>query len=220
MSTIVLDSAVVHIPESIPDLESFRRWVHSDQFPEQGRISYLNGEVWLDMSKEQFYHNQAKGEYAIVLGGLVKKKGTGRYLHDGMLLTNSEADLSTNPDGIFVSTVSFQARKVVLVEGSEQGYVELQGTPDMVLEVISPGSVDKDTEILRDLYWQAGIIEYWLVDAQGDGAEFDILRHAARGYTAVRKQGGWVKSIVFGQLFKLTRKLDPLGFPEFRLAMK
>src|SRR5256885_8764701 len=48
----------------------------------------------------------------------------------------------------------------------EEGYLELEGTPDMVLEVVSESSVQKDTKRLRQLYWQAGIREYWLVDAR------------------------------------------------------
>jgi Uma2 family endonuclease len=37
----------------------------------------------------------------------------------------------------------------------------------MVLEVVSASSVEPDTQTLRELYWAAGIKEYWLVDARG-----------------------------------------------------
>ena len=53
MSTIVMESQVVHIPDWVHDLSSFRRWADSDVFPEKGQIHHLNGEVWVDMSKEQ-----------------------------------------------------------------------------------------------------------------------------------------------------------------------
>jgi len=52
--------------------------------------------------------------------------------------------------------------------------LELEGTPDMVLEVVSASSVVKDTETLLQLYWQAGIPEYWLVDARGEALEFTV----------------------------------------------
>ena len=90
----------------------------------------------------------------------------------------------------------------------------------MVLEVISPSTVIKDTERLRDLYWHAGISEYWLVDARGDRLEFDIFQRTAKGFTATRKQGGWTKSIVFGKSFRLTRQKDDLGHPEYTLAVR
>ena len=90
----------------------------------------------------------------------------------------------------------------------------------MVLEVISPSSEEKDTEIMPRLYWQAGIPEYWLIDVRGDRLDFRILRRGARGYTAVRPRGGWVKSAVFDRSFRLERRIDALGYPEYALLMK
>ena len=220
MSTIVVDSTSVRIPAWVVDLESFRRWADSEEFPDSGRICYLNGEVWVDLSKEQFSHNQIKGEYGIVLGALAKRSRPGRYFPDGMLLTNTDADLSSKPDGTFVSIESFELGRVRLVEGAAEGYVELQGTADMVLEVISDSSVQKDTDWLRDLYWQAGIREYWLVDARGDRLEFNTLRHTAKGYIVTRKQAEWVKSAVFGKSFRLTKRADVLGYPEYTLSVR
>jgi Uma2 family endonuclease len=90
----------------------------------------------------------------------------------------------------------------------------------MALEIVSASSVDKDKETLLDLYWRAAIPEYWLVDACGDCLEFDIFRHAAGGYVAAGKRGGWLKSGVFGKSVRLSRHLDDLGNPEFSLAVR
>ena len=90
----------------------------------------------------------------------------------------------------------------------------------MVLEVVSASLVEKDTETLPDLYWRAGVPEYWLVDARTDRLEFDIFRHEPAGYAAVRKQAGWLKSRVFGQSFRLARQLDDAGNPEYSLAAR
>jgi Uma2 family endonuclease len=222
MNTIVVDEESIHIPEGVHrSLASFRQWAHSDTFPQTGRICYLNGEVWVDMSKEQFFsHNQIKTEYAVVLGGLAKANRLGRYVSDGMLISHVVANFSTQPDGAFLSYESLQSDKIRLVEGVREGNVELEGTPDMALEVVSAGSVVKDTETLRELYWQAGITEYWLVDCRGDRVIFEILRHTPKGYVATRKQGGWIKSNVFGKSFRLTRRTDHLGDPEYTLEVR
>src|SRR5437773_10254697 len=104
MHTIVVDTQVVHIPDWVEDLSSFRRWSLWDEFPEEGRICYLNGEVWVDMSKEQiFTHNQVKNEYSFVLTGLVKKARSGFFFPDGVRLVNIAADVSAQPDGLFVT---------------------------------------------------------------------------------------------------------------------
>jgi Uma2 family endonuclease len=219
--TVVLEMNAVHIPDWVVDLASFRRWADLDEFPEKtARICYLAGEVWIDMSWEQvFTHNQIKGEVSRVLSNLMKDEGLGRFFPDGIVITNVEADFSCKPDGVFVSRESFEEKGVRLVEGAKEGFIELEGTPDMVLEVISASSVTKDTVTLRELYHHAGIPEYWLVDARA-GLEFDIFRYTAKGYTAARKQKGWVKSHVFGRSFQLTERTDALGQPEYTLQVQ
>jgi Uma2 family endonuclease len=90
----------------------------------------------------------------------------------------------------------------------------------MVLEVVSESSVQKDYEQLREAYWEAGIQEYWLVDARKEPLKFDILRHAPGGYVATRRQKGWVRSAVFGKSFQLSQATNDLGHPEFTLAVR
>lgn len=209
------------IPGWVTDLASFRRWACSDDLPRRGWFSYLGGELWVDLSMEQlFSHNQVKGKFAIVLGALVDAAELGLFFHDRTLLSNPGAELSTEPDGLFVSFGAVEDGRVRLVEGAEEGYVELEGSPDMVLEVVSASSVQKDTVRLPELYWRAGIPEYWLVDARGESPQFDILRRGAKGYTATRKQKGWLRSKVFGRSFQLTQQPNRLGLPAFTLAVR
>src|SRR5262249_21655200 len=124
------------------------------------------------------------------------------------------------PDGAFVSLSSMRSGRVKLVEGASEGCVELEGVPDMVLEVVSTSSVLKDTEVLRELYWRAGIPEYWLVDARGEAPQFEILRRTTVSYVATRKQAGWLRSRVLGKSFRLTRHLDESGQPDFKLSIR
>lgn len=219
MSTIVIADQV-RIPSWVNDLESFRRWARSRDYPERGWVSFLNGEIWVDMSMEQlFTHNQVKTEFTVVLGGLMKGEELGYYFSDRVLLSNEEANLSTEPDGTFCSFAAIENKRVSLVEGVEQGHVEIEGAPDMVLEVVSTYSVRKDTKILRNLYWRAGIPEYWLVDARKKPLQFDILRWTERGFSATRRKQGWLKSKVIGRSFRLETKPDRLGHPQYFLRL-
>lgn len=219
MNAVVFEEAI-RIPGTVQDLESFRRWARSGEFPERGQISYLKDEVWVDMSPEDlFAHNRIKGEYGFVLHGLAKKGRLGQSFHDRALLTNIEAGLSTEPDGIFVSWEALRSGRIELVKGTE-GYVEIAGTPDMVLEVVSPTSRRKDKVVLRELYRVAGIPEYWLVDATTGRLSFDILRRGSHGYAATRHRAGWLKSGIFGKSFRLTAKKDELGYPEYFLVSR
>src|SRR4051812_38573297 len=137
MVTFIADAGGVSVPDGVVDIESFRRWTGADDFPEQGRVWWLKGEVWVDMSREQiFTHLAVKNEFFFVLTGLVKAGLLGLFLPDGLLLSNFAADVCGNPDATFISQETLRSDRVRLIEGADGGYVELQGTPDMVLEVI------------------------------------------------------------------------------------
>ncbi len=221
MSTIVFQEQV-RIPQSVTDLESFRAWAKSDEFPERGRYSFLKGEIWVDLMPEQlFTHNGVKVEFTHVLHRLMKTSRRGRFFGDGTLVTNIDAGLSTEPDGAVVLFESLNLNRARLIEASlGEGYVEVAGSPDITLEIVSATSIKKDTVVLRELYWKAGIREYWLVDARGARLDFDILEYGRRGYTAARKQSGWIKSAVLGKSFHLTRASDPAGNPEYTLRIR
>ncbi len=217
MSVIPIGSPV-RIPGWVTDLASFRRWARSDAFPEHGWIAHLGGELWVDLSMERAVHNQAKGSINGTLTLLTLELDLGNYFSDRMLLTNEAAELSTEPDGMFASHFSVAKGKVVLAEGDES--LEVQGTPDMVMEVISDTSVEKDMEILPVLYWRAGIAEYWLVDVRERIPRLDIFRRGPRKYLAVRKPAGWVRSAVFGRSFRLVRLDRPGKIARFVLQMR
>ena len=221
MPTVVADRAKITIPVWVTDIDAFRRWFDSEELPEKFRAWFLDGEVWVDMSKEQvFTHVDVKGAIFAVLWVLAHAARTGRVYQDGLLLTHRAAGLSGNPDAVYVSHAAVADGRVKQIPGAEVGFVELEGTPDMVLEVVSDSSEKKDNQVLREAYWEAGIPEYWLVDARGEEVEFDLLLHGPKGYKAARKVGGWVKSTVFGKSFKLNRDTDPNGNPEFTLEVK
>ncbi len=220
--SVVLETSTIHIPERArASLASFREWAGNNDLPEKTRVDYYKGEVWVDMGKEQvFTHGLLKTRISTTLDLLVQEEDLGTYWCNSILVSNAEADLSGIPDGTFISHNTFTAGLVTLTEGSEEGFTEIVGTADMVLEVVSPGSVLKDTVHLRQAYWEAGIAEYWLADARGDGVAFDILRRGPKGYVATRRQGGWLKSAVFGKSFRLLRTTDRSGNPKFTLDVK
>jgi len=173
------------------------------------------------MSKQQIStHVLVKTVVTSVLHRLVDEQKSGLMLADGVLLTNFSADISGNPDALFLSNDGLDLGEARLIESKDGGYLEVQGSPDMVLEVVSTSSVRKDTEVLREAYWGAGVKEYWLVDAREEPLSFDMLRRTARGYVAARKQGGWVKSNVFGKSFRLVQGVDARKLPTFRLEVR
>jgi Uma2 family endonuclease len=205
------------IPPWVEDLASFRKWAHSGEVPERGRFGFLAGVVWMDLTLERIIHNRLKTDIGVVLTLLGEQRG-GLYFGDGMLVTNVEADLASEPDGVFVANASLASGNALIEEGDES--LEIIGSPDMVLEIISPSSVDKDTEILYGLYWKAGIAEYWLVDSRDKELQLRIYRRGPTRYIAVRNVAGWVHSRVFGKSFRLVRRHAGHGISKFTLEVK
>lgn len=220
-ATIILDESEVQIPATAFTLEGFRAWAHSDEFPERGKISYVQGEVSVDMSPEEIQsHNFAKADLFGWLWRFVTDHDLGRIFGDRALLVNEEADLATEPDIMLCLFDSLGAGRVELREyqaGSGR-QVEVHGSPDLVVEVVSRSSVKKDTKLLRAGYHRADIPEYWLIDARGQSVRFTVLSWKSKDYReGVPDADGWQTSTVLQRRVKLTRKRDRKGNWQYKL---
>lgn len=214
----------VSVPTSALTLDGFREWVKSPCFPEKGiQASFLDEEVLIDMAPELYdTHNAAKTAIYGALEPLIRQLGTGELVTDRMLYTNKRAGVSTEPDALFFTYEGWQAGRVRM-EPSPTGKpnYELVGTPELVLEVVSDSSEEKDLVRLRRLYHLAGIVEYWVIDARGDDLSFEILRHAAAEYVPVPPTAdGWLRSAVFGREFRLTRERSVIGLWRYTLHVR
>jgi Uma2 family endonuclease len=195
----------------------------SDAFPERGRVSFLDQEIWIDMSPEILEtHGLIKAEIGYRIVGLSRKERRGVYFPDRTLLTNTAVGLSTEAHSAFAFWETLQSGRLTLVPRADRPDQsrELQGTPDWVLEIVSDTSVVKDTQQLPDMYYRAGIPEYWLIDARGEAIDFRMLVRGPTGYVDAPRRGNWQTSGVFRRSFRLTRRPGPLGIWEYMLHMR
>lgn len=213
----------IDIPEWVVDLKSFRKWYHSGVLPEKLKVHFINGRVWVDLFMEEYFsHNSVRVAIGRTLAELGDRGRVGRFVADGMLYRNADADLGTEPDGMFVTRESFIAKKVSFTAGRRRGAqaTELIGTPDIVIEVVSPSSVGKDTEWLMSQYHDAGVPEYWLIDARGDAIRFDIFTRRDTEYVPAPGTDGWVESPTFRRSFRLSRFDDDTGMTDYSLEAR
>jgi Uma2 family endonuclease len=63
----------------------------------------------------------------------------------------------------------------------------VQGAPDLVVEVLSPSTAETDRTIKLKLYARYGVKEYWIVDTEGPSAE--VYRRAKKGLELVKTLG-------------------------------
>jgi Uma2 family endonuclease len=215
MTAAIFLEEQLEIP-TIRSLSDFRRWAMSERFPERGRVDFIAGCIEVDMSPEDlFRHGTPKTELIRVLAGLVKAEGLGELLSDRSRVTCPAADLSAEPDLVFVSEQSLEHGRVRLVPkvGTESDrYIEIEGAPDLTVEIVSDSTVRKDTVRLPRAYWQAGVREFWLVDARRERLIFRIHRRGKSGWLVAKTDAeGFQASRVLGCRFRLTRRRRPQG---------
>jgi Uma2 family endonuclease len=76
--------------------------------------------------------------------------------------------------------------------------------PDLVVEVVSPGSADRNYGEKRDEYLRFGVREYWVIGAdRGEAGEMLVLRRAG---------GRWVEKVVRPPEIHRPRLLPGLSF--------
>jgi Uma2 family endonuclease len=218
---VILPDDDVRIPAGVHTLEEFRRWCLGRQFPARGRIDYLQGDVAVDMSPEDlFTHGTPKAAIAARLHAMVVKGARpGTVFIDCTRVVSPAAGLSAEPDVVVVFRESLAAGRVRPVPSSPPRagrFVELEGAPDLVVEILSDTSVSKDRERLPELYARAGVAELWLVDARGETPAIEIRTLRSSGYSRVPPDGGgpdaWTPSPLLGCRFRLRRHelQDPL----------
>ena len=93
------------------------------------------------------------------------------------------------PDILFVS----HERRDIITEAN------VSGAPDLVVEILSPGTAGRDRELKLTLYAGHGVREYWIVDPEDETVE--VVELGAEGAAGVRRyDAGTVESVLFPRL--------------------
>lgn len=211
----------IHVPERVFDLDGYRAWVKSTQCPEGVRTTYLSGQVLIALSPEALErHNKVKTAVTAAIAWFVQDRDLGEVYSDRTLLTHEAAGLSTEPDLTFASWASFEQGRVRLIErsGAPRDYIELVGSPDLVIEIVSDSSVRKDKTLLRAAYGRANVREYWLIDARGHDVAFDILLSQDSVLRTPEDRVGPQVSYVLEGRWTLTRSTNRAGRFAYRLT--
>ncbi|MBU4398019.1 MAG: Uma2 family endonuclease [Planctomycetes bacterium] len=222
VATSVVFEELVEVPLGVRSLADFRRWALSDDFPESGRIDFIDGKIEVDMAPEDlFCHGTFKTEVAAALYLRIKRRRMGHLFVDKARISSPEAGLSVEPDIVFLSHEAIRSGRVRLIpkSGGKTGrYVEIEGAPDLVVEIVSDGSVTKDTRRLPVAYFRAGVREFWLADARGERPVCIIHSPGQNGFEPVPPDAdGFQPSAVLGCRYRLDAARNADGNWEFDL---
>ncbi len=202
------------VPPAALVLEGFREWAHSDAFPEAGRIDYLAGAIEAEMSPEDLQtHGTVKTAIAAELFARIARPGRGFVFADRTRVTAVAAQLSVEPDVVAVLFASLDQGIVSQIPAASRvpgRFIELEGAPDLVVEILSDSSVSKDTERLPPRYARAGVGELWLIDARGEDPRLEIRTLAGFTYRVTEQDAdGGALSPLLGANVRLTRQPTP-----------
>jgi Uma2 family endonuclease len=223
-AAVILEEDVL-IPAGVSSLSRFRRWSRSDQFPERGRIDYLGGTLEVDLSPEDLYtHGAVKTALAAKLFARIEEAGRGSVFVDRTRVVSSAAGLSVEPDVVVVLWQSLRegrVREVPAAGAGEGRFVELEGAPDLVVEIVSDRSQRKDRDRLPRLYAAAGVPELWTADARGRDLTFEIQVLTANGYRREEADdAGWLPSPLLHARCRLSRQKTELARWSYRLEIR
>lgn len=138
-------------------------------FPDDGkRHELIDGERYMTPAPST-KHQRISLNLAITIGTYVKQHKIGKVFDAPCDVILSDLDV-VQPDLLFVSS----ARASIITEKN------IQGAPDLVVEILSEGTRKTDEIIKRKLYEGHGIPEYWIVDPELETVK--VYRMSAQGY--------------------------------------
>ena len=142
----------------LDNLHTDTRFTYEDylHFPEDKRYEIINGEVSVVPSPGRS-HQDVSRNLEFILWDFVKKNDLGFVYYAPFDVVLSDIDV-VQPDLIFVS----KEREDIITEKN------IQGAPDLVIEILSSSSNYKDRIIKKKLYKRFGVKEFWLVDPKNE----------------------------------------------------
>ena len=136
-------------------------WHDVQQMPDDGnRYEAIAGELHVTPAPS-VRHQWISGELEAALRGLLDGGRLGLMFHA--------------PVGVeFPSTGEGVQPDIVVIAAARRGIIDedwIRGAPDIVIEILSPGTQRRDRGVKLKLYERQGVEEYWLVDPASRAVE-------------------------------------------------
>ena len=144
--------------------------------PEDRRYEIIDGDLFMTPSPTT-YHQRILRQLERALGEHVESRRLGEVLFTPCDVVLSETDI-VQPDILFVS----QERASII------GEKNISSAPDLVVEVLSPGTAQRDQTLKAKTYQRYGVRELWIVSPEARTVEVFVnsdsgfRREAIYGY--------------------------------------
>ena len=143
-------------------------------WPDDGRrYELFEGELYM-VPSPSVKHQRISRKLMLLLAQFVDEYQLGEIFDAPLDVVFAEATF-VQPDILFIS---HQRRGII-------GEQNISGAPDLVVEILSPSTEERDRGIKSQLYCRYGVQEYWLVDPEERTVE--VLALSPEGYEVL----GW-----------------------------
>jgi len=147
------------VPDPQPTKISYDEFL--ERYMDGEHLEWVNGEV-VPMSPISDKHNELGGFLLRLIGEFVEAHQSGVIRYEPFQMKTGPDLPGRSPDVLFVATENL---------GRLQ-QTHLRGPADLVIEIISPESRERDRVTKFAEYEQGGVREYWILDPDRKEAEF------------------------------------------------
>ena len=131
--------------------------------PEDKRYELIEGDLYM-VPSPNINHQSILRDLGTLLLDHVRRNNLGVVLYAPCDVVLSDEDV-VQPDILFVS----KGRRSIIKEQC------IKGAPDLVIEILSPSTAERDLSIKKKLYFKFGVKEYWIVDVEAKNVEVMIM---------------------------------------------
>ena len=162
--------------------EEFLEWSDEDT-----RAEWINGKVEFRVSASK-PHGILKAILCAILIFFVHKNKLGTVVNSDALMRLTTRPSGRQPDILF------------LQKSNSERYLKqyLNGPADLVIEIVSPESVERDNVEKFAEYAEAGVEECWIIDPEAQIARFFVLRNASYEEVSFKQNGFYDSAVLKG----------------------
>jgi Uma2 family endonuclease len=164
--------------------EEFVAWCDEDT-----KAEWVDGKIIVP-PPANLQHVDLAGFLNCILRGFATSRSLGAVYGPELQVRFASLRRRRVPDLLFVSTERMNILK----------YTEVDGAPDLIVEIVSPDSPARDWREKYLEYETAGVREYWVVDPMSRRFEGYVLDAEGR-YTLIEEKEGIVHSAVLAGFF-------------------
>jgi Uma2 family endonuclease len=152
-----------------PPLQGAWRYEDYIRLPDNGmRYEVIEGDLYMSPAPRSI-HQRVMARLYGYLWEYLKHRPVGEAFFAPIDVILPDLATPVQPDLLFIANERLDIIKDKFVDGA----------PDLIIEVLSPGNPALDRRTKFRVYAQAGVREYWIIDPDGCTVEINVLRGQA-----------------------------------------